>query len=271
MIKVAEAFSRKADVYDAFGEAHPNLSRMRQKVRQNMLAHLRTGDRILELNAGTGADAAFFASLGFNVLATDVSPGMVAAIEQKRASQGLESRLTVQQCSFDSLEQLEGRSFDFVFSNMGGINCTADLDRVAGGVDKLLKPGGRVTWVIMPPICLWELAQTLRGDLSTALRRLSPGGTLAHVEGMHFMTWYHTPRRVVRAFGNHFHLTQLVGLSVFTPPADHKFFPTRHPRWYVWLQWLDDLLADHYPFNHWGDFYILTLEKHQPSTYSDTG
>jgi len=258
-------------VYDAFGEAHPNLGRMRQKVRQHVLAHLRTGDRILELNAGTGADAAFFASLGFNVLATDVSPGMVAAIEQKRASQGLESRLTVQQLSFDSLEQLEGRSFDFVFSNMGGINCTADLDQVAVGVDKLLKPGGQVTWVIMPPICLWELAQFLRGDLSTALRRLRLGGTLAHVEGMHFVTWYHPPRRVVRAFGNHYRLLRLEGLSVFTPPADHKFFPTRHQRLYGWLQRLDDLLADHYPFNHWGDFYILTLEKHQPSTYTGEG
>ena len=234
---------------------------MRQKVRQHVLAHLQTGDRILELNAGTGADAAFFADQGYSVHATDLSPGMVAAIEQKRTSLGLESRLTAELCSFDSLEQFAGNSFDYVFSNMGGINCTEDLPGVASGVDKLLKPGGRVTWVVMPRICLWELAQVLRVDFYTAMRRLHPHGTLANVEGKRFITWYYPPRRVIQAFGKGFQLLQIQGLSVFTPPADHKSFPNHHPHLYHWLRWMDDLLADRNPFYRWGDFYIVTLEK----------
>ena len=261
-LTVAEAFSRKSQVYDAFGEDHLNLSRMRQKVRHHALAHLRSGDRILELNAGTGTDAAYFAGLGFKVHATDLSPGMVAKIQQKITSLGLEDRFSAQLCSFDSLEQLGSRSFDYVFSNMGGVNCAHDLSRITRGVEKLLPPGGRVTWVVMPPICLWELAQVLRGDFSTALRRLHPHGTLARVEGMRFMTWYHPPRGVIKAFGKGFRPLQLQGLSVFTPPADHKSFPGHHPRLFSWLRWTEDLLADRYPFNRWGDFYILTLEKY---------
>jgi ubiquinone/menaquinone biosynthesis C-methylase UbiE len=258
---VAEAFSRKALVYDAFGEDHPNLSRMRQKVRLHTLTNLCPGDRILELNAGTGADAAYFAALGFQVHATDLSPGMVAAIEQKRTSLGLQGRLSVQLCSFESLDQLGGRSFDYVFSNMGGVNCTVNLKQVACGVDHILTTGGRVTWVVMSPICLWELAQIFRGDFSTATRRLHPRGSLAHVEGMHFMTWYYPPRQVISAFGKGYHLLRMEGLSVFTPPADHKSFPIHHPRMYRWLRRMDDLLADRNPFNRWGDFYIITLEK----------
>jgi ubiquinone/menaquinone biosynthesis C-methylase UbiE len=259
--QVAEAFSRKSQVYDAFGEGHPNLTRMREKVRRHILSFLQPGDRILELNAGTGLDAAFFASLGYSIHATDLSPGMLASIEQKITALGLEDRLSAQLCSFEDLEKLAGRSYNYVFSNLGGVNCTPDLHRLASAVEQLLLPSGRVTWVVMPPVCLWELAQLLRGHFSTALRRLQPHGTLANVEGLHFTTWYYPPGHVLKCFGTRFRLLHIQGLSVFTPPADHKYFPIHHPSVYKRLCQVDQLLADRYPFNRWGDFYILTLEK----------
>jgi hypothetical protein len=62
--RVALAFSRKADEYDAFGSDHVNLARMRRKVYDHVLRFLQPADRLLELNAGTGIDAAFFAGRG---------------------------------------------------------------------------------------------------------------------------------------------------------------------------------------------------------------
>jgi ubiquinone/menaquinone biosynthesis C-methylase UbiE len=256
---VAEAFSRKALLYDAFGEGHDNLARMRAKVRRQALRCLRPGDRILELNAGTGADAAFFARQGFSVHATDLAGGMVARIASKREQHGLQDRLTVQQCSFFDLEQVSGGPFDYVFSNMGGVNCAADLEQVAHGVQGLIRPGGYCTWVVMPPVCLWELAQVFRGDFKTGLRRLDPRGNLAHVEGVRFMTYYYTPGQVIRAFGSAFQPVSLQGLSVFTPAADQKAFPHHHPRLYRLLRALDERLADRPPFREWGDFFILTM------------
>jgi ubiquinone/menaquinone biosynthesis C-methylase UbiE len=260
--KIAEAFSRKALVYDEFGENHPILERMRRKVRRHALAFLRPGDRILEINAGTGADAAFFASRGFRVHATDLSPGMVAQIQEKRRRLGLQAELSVGQCPFEDLGQIREGPFQLIFSNMGGINCTNDLQGITRQVGGLLSPGGYVTWVVMPPVCPWELALILRGRLKTALRRLSPGGTLANVAGLRFRTYYYTPNRVIRAFGPEFRLVKLQGLSVFTPPADHKDFPSRHPSLYRFLRFLDDRLADRFPFRGWGDFFILTLQHH---------
>jgi ubiquinone/menaquinone biosynthesis C-methylase UbiE len=257
---VAEAFSRKALVYDEFGEGHPNLARLRRKVREHVLDFLKPGDRILELNAGTGADAAFFASHGFSVHATDISPGMVSQIRGKIEGQGLQDRLTVQQCSFLALEEVHGGPFDVIFSNMGGVNCVADLRPIASGVQGLLKPGGYVTWVVMPHICPWELAQLLRLDWHAATRRLKPGGVLANVEGVRFMTYYYTPRQVAHAFGVDFHPCRLQGLSVFTPPADRKDFAVRHPYLYTALRALDERMADRAPFNRWGDFFILTQQ-----------
>jgi ubiquinone/menaquinone biosynthesis C-methylase UbiE len=258
---VAEAFSRKALVYDAFGQGHPNLERMRRRVREHILGYLRPGDRLLELNAGSGADAAYFAGLGYRVHATDLAPGMLAEMQAKALRPELGGRMSVQGVDFHHLERVPGGLFQHVYSNMGGVNCTVELERIASGVDGLLAPGGYVTWVVMPPTCLWELAQALRGDLHTALRRLGPGGVRARVEGVAFTTWYHPPGRVRQAFGRGYRLLRLRGLSVFTPPADHKEFALRHARLYAGLQALDERLADHPPFNRWGDFYILTLKK----------
>lgn len=260
---VAEAFGRKAEVYDAFGQDHPNLERMRSKVRRQVEKHLPVGARLLEINAGTGADAAYFARGGYRVHATDLSAGMVARIRARIATGGFEGRLTVQQLSFLELERAAPGPYDAVLSNMGGVNCTPDLAAITRSLPQVLAPGGIVVWVVMPPLCLWELAQALRGNFSLAARRLQRGGAPARVEGLSVRTYYYTPTQVRGAFGPQFRLLELQGLSVFTPPADHKEFPRRHPRMYRLLAALDGLLADRFPFYSLGDFFILTL-RYQP-------
>ena len=184
---------------------------------------------------------------------------MVARIQAKTTQAGLQDRLSAQQCSFSALNEVDGGPFDYVFSNMGGLNCTNDLDQVVQGVKPLLVPGATITWVIMPPICLWELARLFHGDLGAGLRRLSRNGVMAHVEGIYFKTYYYPPAAVQRALGKEFSPLALQGLSVFTPTADEKSFPNRYVRIYRWLRRLDDRLADLPPFNRWGDFYILSM------------
>ena len=142
--QVAQAFSQKAGPYDSFGESHLNLARMRRKVYAHVQRWLRPGDRILELNAGTGIDAAYFAGQGYAVHATDIAPGMLAAAAEKAASPGLRGRLTVQACSFTELSQVDGAPYDYLFSNFGGLNCAADLGIVARQVPRVLRPGGRL-------------------------------------------------------------------------------------------------------------------------------
>ncbi len=257
--KIAEAFSRKALVYDQFGEDHTNLDRMRAEVHAQAGSFLKPGDCILELNAGTGADAVYFARKGYRVHAIDIASGMIAQIQAKVIDHQLESRITVQQCSFTDLSKVQAGPFNLILSSMGGLNCTHDLSIVARNLDELLLPGGYAVLVIMPPICPWELLHVLRGDLQPAARRLARGGKLAKVEGVYFLTYYYPPGQVRKAFGDDYSLVDLRGLSVFTPTADNKDFPRRHPRLYNILRWVDDRVCGHWPFNHFGDFFILTL------------
>ncbi len=257
---VAAGFSRKALLYDAFGEGHPNLTRMRQRVYSHTLRYLRPGDRVLELNAGTGLDAVFFARRGFSVHATDLSPGMVAAIADKTRRYATGGRLTYQQCSFTQLGEVSQGPFQYLYSNFGGLNCISDLTAVTRQIPEVLVPGGRLTWVIMPPFCPWEVVSMLLSEPRKAFRRFRPSGTRAHVAGATFEVHYFIPGQVLRALGPDFRLLRLEGLSIFTPPADHKTFAIRHPRLYAALAWLDDRSSLLPPFRTWGDFFILTAE-----------
>ena len=75
-----------------------------------------------------------------------------------------------------------------------------------------------------------------------------------------FMTYYYSAAQTQRAFGPRFRRVRLQGLSVFTPTADNKTFAVNHPRLYRGLVGLDDRLSGRFPFNGWGDFFILTME-----------
>lgn len=258
-VTIAEAFSRTAEKYDSFADDHPHLDRMRDRVYAHLTHFLSPGSRILELNAGTGTDAVHLAQQGYYVHATDIAPGMLQRIRDKVEQCQLGDKITVQQCSFMDLNCISEAQFDAVFSDLGGLNCISDLSPVIHDLPIVLRPGGLVTWVLMPPICLWELGMLFTGKVGFALRRLSHNGTCAHLEGLSFKVYYFTPQQVIRWFGEDYDFLALEGLSVITPTAESKNLAKRFPRLYHTLSWWDDRLSTRSPWWGWGDFFILSL------------
>jgi ubiquinone/menaquinone biosynthesis C-methylase UbiE len=256
---IAQAFSRTAEKYDAFALDHPHQTRMRRKVYAHLQRMLPAGASILELNAGTGTDAAELAKLGYRIHATDIAPGMLDRLRQKVSDLGLQGRVTVEQRSFLTLDDVPGAPFDTVFSDLGGLNCVADLTPVIRQLPNVLRPGGTVTWVLMPHICLWEMAEVFRLNFHVAFRRFSRGPVRAQLEGLEFPVYYFSPAQVLRWFGADYRLLALEGLSVITPTAESKNLAKNFPRLYGGMAWLDDRLSPHWPWNGWGDFYILSL------------
>ncbi|HTP03098.1 MAG TPA: methyltransferase domain-containing protein [Anaerolineales bacterium] len=259
---IAEAFSLTAEKYDSFAQDHPHLTRMRNKVYEHVTRMVPAGAHILELNAGTGTDAAQLAQRGYRVHATDVAPGMLARLRDKVRDLDLADRITVEQRSFLALDDTPGAPFDAVFSDLGGLNCVPDLTPVVAQLPRILRPGGIVTWVLMPHVCLWEMAEVFRGHFRLAFRRLSRKAVRANLEGLQFDVYYFSPREALHWFGSGFELLALEGLSVLTPTAESKGFARSFPRLYRSLSWLDDRLSPRWPWYGWGDFYILSLRYH---------
>lgn len=256
---VKTAFSRQAPHYDSYEENNHILKWMRGQVQRHALTHLHPGDHILEINAGTGIDAVYFAQLGCRVHATDFSDEMIKQLDKKIARLKLQNQITTQQISYTELNNIQ-KKYDYIFSNFGGLNCIPNLSPVAKSIPKLLKPGGMVTLVIMPPVCPWELALILRGHFKTAVRRLHRNGTVAHVEGVHFRSYYFAPGQILKTFGKDFRKIAVRGLGSISPPPYMENFPRRYPGIYRLLTTIDERLSYFPPFNRWADHFILTMQ-----------
>ena len=224
---VNRAFSKQSLSYDAIDKENRVLQDMRHQVYDHVSTVIKTRSRILELNSGTGIDAAHFVSQGHTVHATDLSDGMIRQIESKIIQHQLIGQLTCQQLSYDQLDKLEGQKFDYIFSNFGGLNCIDDLSKVTKDLSKLLTSYGYVTFVIMPPIYLWELLGIFKGHSKQALRRLHKNGVIAHLEGEYFKTYYHSLSQIKSAFGSKFKLVKSEGLCALSPPPSRGDFPIK--------------------------------------------
>jgi ubiquinone/menaquinone biosynthesis C-methylase UbiE len=260
---VSTAFSAQAPLFDAQQENNSVLRWMRRQFHAQVDRHLRPGERLLDVNAGTGIDAVYFARRGHHVLAVDNAPGMVEQIRRKAVVKGQTEFITAASASFMELGALPPQEFDHVISNFGGLNCVPDLRPVAEGVRQFLRPGGYVTLAVMPPVCPWELTYFFRGQPAMAFRRLKRNGSVSHIEGHQFLSWYHAPRNVVAAFGDHFTVVEHRGLGSLTPPPYMTDFQKGLPRVVQTLMALDEKVAPFPPFNRCADYVVLTL-RHLP-------
>ena len=257
---VDRAFSKQSDHYDEEDSANPILQDMRRQVYAHVHKYLGPDDSILELNAGTGIDALYFARMGHRVHATDISTGMISQIKSKIESNDLQDRVTCQQVSYDQLINVNEQKFDYAFSNFGGLNCIQDLSNVTKYLPSLLNAGAHITFVIMPPLYLWELLWVLKGDTKQAFRRLHKGGVKAHLEGEFFRTYYHSLQDIKKAFGPQFQFIRTEGLCCLSPPPSPKEFSVRHPRVYRLLRKMDSIVRLTFPFNRWADHLIVTFK-----------
>jgi ubiquinone/menaquinone biosynthesis C-methylase UbiE len=262
--EAAKAFSKQARVFDELDAGNTIIQYKRQRVRDHVLRYLPPHSSILELNAGTGQDAIYFARQGHRVHATDIAEGMQEKLREKIQAQGLQEAVTTELCSFNALAALHQKGpYDLIFSNFAGLNCTGQLDKVLHSFDALVRPGGQVTLVILPGFSLWEMLLVFKGKFRTAFRRIFSGreGTRSHVEGHYFRCWYYPPSYVSRRLRHSFELISLEGLCTIVPPSYIEHFAERHPKTFRFLRDREDRWKDKWPWKYIGDYYIISLRK----------
>jgi ubiquinone/menaquinone biosynthesis C-methylase UbiE len=257
-----EAFSRQSVVFDEIYGRDGIIAYKRKRVRDHMLNLLPSGASMLELNCGTGEDALFFASKGFDVHATDVSEGMIVALRKKLTDSAVVENITTELCSFEKLDGLQNRGpYDHVYSNFGGLNCSQNLDQVLLSVDPLVKPGGIITVVIISKFCLWETLLLFKGKFRTAFRRFFSGkGRKAHIEGIRFRCWYYSPSYVSSVL-HEYKVVGAEGLCTIVPPSYIEGFSEKHSRLFSFLQKKEDRWKASWPWRNVGDYFIISLQK----------
>jgi len=257
------AFSRQSPVFDIIYSHNKIIQYKRERVRTHVNKYLNPNSNILELNSGTGEDAIYFAQQGHHVHATDISVGMQNELSIKVKKNELENNISTELCSFTELTNLKYKGpYHLVFSNFAGLNCTNRLSDVLKDAEKLLVPGGIITIVLLPPFCLWETLQALRGQFKLAFRRFnSKNGVKAHIEGVYFTCWYYKPSFIINEAKDKFDILDVEGLCTIVPPSYFEHFADKHPRAFKFLAKLENRLKNKWPWKNVGDYYIITLRK----------
>lgn len=264
LINVKSAFTRKAQVYDAYSLKNKIVQLGRRTVYHHILGQLCKNDKILELNSGTGMDALFFAKKGFQIHATDISEGMLDKIGEKIRTSQLKN-FTYQKLALQNLTQVDHAPFDYIFSNFGGLNCLPkySLKQLAKEINpSLLRPEGFLTMVIMPPICPWELLN-FPWNVKAAFRRIPSlwgRATRSHINGIYFNSYYYSVGVIEDIFSPEFKKVSLQSISLFSPPSFMDYFPSRYPKLFSFLINLDNRFSTSFPFNSYGDYFVITLQ-----------
>src|ERR1700712_2936024 len=103
--QAAFAFSKQALIFDNLYAEDTIVQYKRRRVRDLLLQYLAPASNILELNAGTGDDAIFFAGNGHYVHATDIAEGMQKKMMEKVGTQNLSGFISNELCSYTDLEK----------------------------------------------------------------------------------------------------------------------------------------------------------------------
>ncbi|GGU90026.1 hypothetical protein GCM10010211_65740 [Streptomyces albospinus] len=107
-------------------------------------------DRVLELGAGHGRDALYFARKGFTVRATDFSSTGLGQLREAARAQGLADRITTAVHDVRTPLPLPDDSVDAVFAHM--LLCmalsTREIRTLVAEVRRVLRPGGVFVYTV---------------------------------------------------------------------------------------------------------------------------
>jgi ubiquinone/menaquinone biosynthesis C-methylase UbiE len=256
------AFNTIAEQYDEMFTRSLIGRGQRDAVWEVLRQTFASGERVVELNCGTGEDALFLARMGVSVVACDASERMIAVATRRMAAKIRNAHVQFRVLSNERIGELgDAGVFDGAFSNFSGLNCVADLSAVARQLASLIKPCGRILLCFSSRVCLWETLWYLaQGEVSRSVRRWK-GSATASLAGIALRVQYPTMRDIEKQFRPFFRLRGCKGIGITVPPSYVEHVARKYPRALNGLMAIDRTLAAWPVFRVIGDHMLLTLER----------
>jgi ubiquinone/menaquinone biosynthesis C-methylase UbiE len=261
-----EPFDAIAREYDAHFTNSLIGRAQRESVWLEMDRLFRPGQRVLDINCGTGVDAMHLSARGIHVVACDASQEMISVARQRLDTSTLRNHVDFRVLAIEQIAQLEKEGlYDGVLSNFAGLNCVADLRGVALDLARLVRPGGKMILCLFGRFCLWEMLWYLiQGKFKKAFRRLASGPVTANLApGYSVWVRYPTVGSLRQVFAPHFRLVGWRGIGIAVPPTYWEPWAQRFARLIMGAAMIDPFLGQLPGFRSLADHVVLVLERVQ--------
>jgi SAM-dependent methyltransferase len=262
---VAMAFDSASEEYDVTIGRNFINTLIRQRSLETLYPLLRNDDVVLEIGAGTGAEAVLIARRVARVVATDISPAMVDLLRRKAAARRLSEKIdAVKVAAADIAEvrkMLPGGRVRVAYSFNGALNCEPRLADFAAELASIVVPGGYFVCSIRNTLCLTEIltyAAVLRYS-GMVKRKTQP--MMVSVGGSDIPSTYYPVGRFLGFFRHDFDVERIIGLPAFLPPAYLNDYYVRARRVLRGLEGADKALGSAFPFNRLGDQSLFVLRR----------
>jgi len=257
------SFDTYSKVYDEDFTFSPIGKMQRARVHYFLDKRLSQVKNALEINCGTGEDARWLGEKGIATIATDISTGMIEECKRKQIS-GTEFI----ECDSRKINStFNGKAFDLIFSNFGGLNCLdpTEIKQFLADSSKLLNSNGILAAVIMGRKCAWERIYFKRKKDARLNRRKSKAGAETIIDDQKFLTHYYTPEEFYDSGKEHFRLLSCKPIGLIIPPSYFNGYFKNKKSLLNFLYGLEKMI----PFSFLADradHYLIVLQKKTATT-----
>jgi len=267
-----DAFDRIAPEFDRVVGRNPINYWMREASRTWIRSVFPRGSRLLDLGCGSGADAAAFADEGYQILAVDLAPEMVAATQAKALALGRTDRLVALCGRLGEIDRLVSASpwnrFDGAYANFS-LAYEPSLRSVLQAVHRVLEAGRTFLCTLPSRLVLTELVlygpQLRFGHLFRRFRERN----WMDVHGIRVPFRAYSSGEVKLESAGLFRVVHRVGVPVFVPPPYLSPWWNRLGEARQALTELDRRWAGRFPWNRFGDHTLYELKRVDSGTPSE--
>jgi SAM-dependent methyltransferase len=268
---VEHGYDALASRYDREIGSNTIGNRMHAVFRRALVPTFSSGQLIFEVGCGTGIEALWLARQGVNVVATDISAGMLEELRSKAKSEGLGEQVLCRKLAAGEIGVLASEfgsgSFDGGYSHAGALNMEPAIHRVPHQIRDLVRPGGNFVCSVINKTSLFEvLFYPLVLRPRKAFRRMDnvvpiPIARSGPMSRFVIPARFYSPSDMLRIFREGFMLRATRGLCVFLPPSNlADLYSTIQPAFRP-FEILEDWLSGTWPFRMWGHHTVLTFRR----------
>ena len=258
------AFDGVAEDYDRHIFGNPMNVWLRDMSLKVMNDVFHSGEIVLEVGCGTGAETLSLAKRGVNVVACDISSKMLGVLRSKSKKLGLADRITLLHCRpyelKEKVNELGIESVDGAYSTYGAINTDPRLDDFLSNLHALLKSNAHLLLGVWNKYCLYEiLGYAFRGKFSMSVARLTNPVPLGKSRFCVTTTSY-SVGSLNKAVARYFRLKRVHGVCVLLPPSNLTKYLPGEPG-LGWLKKVDMAFGGAFPLNRLGDHFLAVYSK----------